>query len=374
MLVVAAPGRLVDFLSCDPRPALNIARTGLLVLDEADRMLDMGFAAELRGIIQRLPAPAERQTLLFTATWPLSVRRLAAELLRPSHTVSVSIGQNTNFGQTQTRKSGSGELVASKSIKQIIFAMSSPGSAADAAKEAEADQKLFEILDIVLGGENKQATVIVFVNRKAAADNLATRIRGHSVLWTAAAIHGDRSQADRQAALKRFATKTVRVLVATDVAARGLDIKGVDCVVNYDFPAQKAKAVDNYVHRIGRCGRAGASGVAYTIFRPNEFGDALHAKALLKVLKNSGQPRPLWLKQLGKKHSTSKKRERVQKEAARLGRLMSQHRHEHATPVCCTSHLAETEASYDRDDGQRREDAAKRRMRGNVGPKEYGKR
>eukprot|EP01051_Picozoa_sp_SAG22_P037255 SAG22_NODE_18493_length_286_cov_0.978610_1_plen_83_part_01 len=83
MLVVAAPGRLVDFLSCEPRPAVDVSATKLLVLDEADRMLDMGFANELRGIIQRLPPPAGRQTLLFTATWPPTVRRLAAELLRP---------------------------------------------------------------------------------------------------------------------------------------------------------------------------------------------------------------------------------------------------------------------------------------------------
>jgi ATP-dependent RNA helicase RhlE len=222
-IVVATPGRLLDHYR---HKVARLDAVEILVVDEADRMMDMGFIPDLRRILAALPR--ERQSMLFSATMPIALLELAyEEILRdPEH---VEVGSPS---------------VPPATISQSVYLVRS-------------DLKTDLLLELLR--EEAMESVVVFVRTRRRADMLATRLQRERM--KTACIHGDRSQSEREQALHRFKQRSVRVLVATDVAARGLHVEGVTHVVNYDIPPQVA----DYLNRIGRTARAGASGDALTL-------------------------------------------------------------------------------------------------------------
>ena len=227
-IVVATPGRLMDHMRHE---SIDFSQLEILVLDEADRMLDMGFWPDVQRILSALPA--ERQTLLFSATMAAEVLKLTKEFLREPKLVQVG------------RRGGPAATI-SHAIQEVP------------AKEKT--QWLAKWLR-----EEALGPVLVFCRTKIGADKLATRLSGMGI--RAAALHADRTQQQRQAAVEGFRTGTYPVLVATDVAARGLDIDGIAHVVNFEVP----DTPEAYVHRVGRTGRAESSGSALTLVAPEEL-------------------------------------------------------------------------------------------------------
>jgi ATP-dependent RNA helicase RhlE len=225
-IVVATPGRLLDHMRY---PYVDLSHVEVLILDEADRMLDMGFIPDVRRIVRAIPT--ERQTLLFSATMAPAVRKLTEELLKDPVEISVN-----------PQKPAAG-------IAHRVFAVS------HARKGA---------LLTTLMGKVKMQSVVVFVRRKSEADKLARQIERAG--FPATSIHSGRDQGQRIAALESFRKGEVGVLVATDVAARGLDVDGITHVVNYDVP----HSADDYIHRGGRTARAGARGEVFTFVAPDE--------------------------------------------------------------------------------------------------------
>ncbi len=219
-VLVATPGRLIDFID---QGKVDFSRLEMLILDEADRMLDMGFIEPVKRIAAK--TPAGRQTLLFSATLDGNIAKLARELLREPQRIEVSAPKENHENITQRL-----HYVDDGSHKH-------------------------RLLEHVLSQEG-QSQVIVFTATKHGADRLATKLfhGGHE----AAALHGNMNQSQRNRTLARLRSGAVRVLVATDVAARGIDVASISHVINYDLP----KVAEDYVHRIGRTGRAGASGTA----------------------------------------------------------------------------------------------------------------
>jgi ATP-dependent RNA helicase RhlE len=238
-LVVATPGRLEDFLR---RRAVNISGVEMFVLDEVDRMLDMGFLPAIRRIVGAIPKT--RQTMCYSATLDANIREIVRDYVNKP--VRIEIGQT------------------SKPSDQVALRVYT----------VMQDQKL-GLLDQMLRQE--EGTFLVFSRTKHGADRISKKLEklGHD----ADVIHGDRSQSQRTAALKGFQNGKHRVLVATDVAARGIDVQDIAHVVNYDLP----NASDDFVHRIGRTGRAGAKGVATTFVMPQEKSDARKLERELKI-------------------------------------------------------------------------------------------
>jgi len=226
-ILVATPGRLLDHAGSK---VVQLSQVQFLVLDEADRMLDMGFLPDLKRILNLLPA--QRQTMLFSATFDDSIVGLARSFLQNPLKVEVA------------RRNSATELVE-QSVHKV--------------KE---DDKMDALLRVMKAREIGQA--LVFTRTKIAADKLGRRLQRRGV--QAAIIHGDKAQIDRLAALDGFKQGKVQLLVATDIAARGLDIVELPCVFNYELPY----APEDYVHRIGRTGRAGASGLAVSLVSPEE--------------------------------------------------------------------------------------------------------
>ncbi|XP_066582487.1 ATP-dependent RNA helicase p62-like isoform X2 [Prorops nasuta] len=248
-ICIATPGRLIDFLE---RGTTNLRRCTYLVLDEADRMLDMGFEPQIRKIIEQIRP--DRQVLMWSATWPKEVRNLAEEYL-------------TNYTQLNI---GSLTLAANHNILQII----------DVCQEHEKEAKLGTLLQEIGNVNDDGGKTIIFVETKKKVESITRNIRRYG--WPAVCMHGDKSQQERDYVLREFRNKKGSILVATDVAARGLDVDDVKYVINFDYPSSS----EDYIHRIGRTGRSQCTGTSYAFFTPQ---NGRQAKDLINVLKEANQ-------------------------------------------------------------------------------------
>lgn len=242
-IVIATPGRLQDHMN---RGYVSFKDLQVLVLDEADRMLDVGFLPAIRNIVRELPR--ERQTMLFSATLVPSILSLASEVTRKPARIAVET------------------TATPQAIEQTLFTVPEH-------QKTEALQKLL--------ANQEMESVLVFARTKHRADKIVKHLKKANI--RADVIHGNRSQSQRVAALEAFRRGKARVLVATDIAARGIDVEGISHVVNYDVPMQ----AEDYVHRIGRTGRAQAVGSAYTLVTPL---DEVQVKKIERVL-NQKLPR-----------------------------------------------------------------------------------
>ena len=268
-VVVATPGRLVDMLQ---HKKTELGKCTFFVLDEADRMLDMGFEQQLAAILAHMRA--DRQTLMFSATWPAEVQALASKVRAGGATS----GGGGGAPPTVIVEVGGALLEggkANESITQRVLR----------CEEAQKLPRLIELLEETMDGSR----ILVFASSKRRCDMLTKELRVDG--WPALTLHGDKSQEERDWVLQQFKDGEQPLLIATDVAQRGLDIKGVVCVINYDCP----NTGEGYVHRIGRTGRAGNSGTAYTFVAAE---DRRVAPDLVRVLKGSGQTVPAELAQL----------------------------------------------------------------------------
>lgn len=253
-IVIATPGRLIDML--DSR-VTNLRRVTYLVLDEADRMLDMGFEPQIRKILQQIRP--DRQTLLWSATWPKEIQALAGEFLTNPYQVVV----------------GSPDLKANHRIEQNF----------EFPSEFEKYPRLLEILKKEMDGRR----ILIFAETKRGCDSLTRQLRQDG--WPALSIHGDKSQKERDWVLAEFKSGKHPIMIATDVAARGLDVKEIKAVINYDMPS----CAEDYVHRIGRTGRAGAEGLAFSFFSST---NAKMARQIVGILQEAKQVVPQELRQL----------------------------------------------------------------------------
>jgi ATP-dependent RNA helicase RhlE len=238
-ILVATPGRLLDHAQ---QRTIDFSKIEILVLDEADRMLDMGFINDIRRVIRLLPQ--QRQNLMFSATYSDDIRQLAHGLLRQP--VEIEVARRN---------------AAVESIEQQVYMIGK-------------DQKRALLSHLILSGDWSQ--VLIFTRTKHGANRLTKQLEQDGI--RAAAIHGNKSQNARTQALADFKTMGIRALVATEVAARGLDIKELPHVVNYELP----NVPEDYVHRIGRTGRAGATGIALSLVAPDENGLLKDIERLLR--------------------------------------------------------------------------------------------
>ncbi|XP_021738320.1 DEAD-box ATP-dependent RNA helicase 37-like [Chenopodium quinoa] len=259
-ILVATPGRLVDLLE---RARVSLEMIKYLALDEADRMLDMGFEPQIRKIVEQtdMPPRGVRQTMLFSATFPKEIQRLASDFL--SNYIFLAVG----------RVGSSTDLI----VQRVEF-----------VHESDKRSHLMDLIHAqrANGVQGKQALTLVFVETKKGADALEHWLGING--FPATSIHGDRTQQERELALRSFKSGNTPILVATDVAARGLDIPHVAHVINFDLPND----IDDYVHRIGRTGRAGKSGLATAFF--NENNQSL-ARPLAELMQEANQEVPDWL-------------------------------------------------------------------------------
>jgi len=254
-IIVATPGRMLHFLE---KEVISLSKLKYFVLDEADRMIDQGFIPCVRRVVNEFDIKEDRHTMMFSATFQAEIQRLAQEFLKKDY-IFLSCGI---LGS------------ANSDVKQEI-------------RQVEFNKKRDELVDILKDIYGPNERILVFCEKKKMADFLASRLCDRDFKTTS--IHGDRLQSQREQALNSFKTGETPILVATSVAARGLDIKGVNYVINYDLP----KEIDEYVHRIGRTGRVGNSGTAISFF--NDRDDSPIASKLAKLLAEANQNVPSWL-------------------------------------------------------------------------------
>ncbi len=267
-IVVATPGRLIDHVQ---QRNINLSNVEILVLDEADRMLDMGFMPDIRQIMALIPK--KRQSLLFSATVPNAIKSLAAQLL--NNPVEVEVAKQN---------------ATAENVSERVYGI---------------DREHKRALLSYLIGSNNWKQVLVFVRTKHGADRLEKQLIEDGIRTVA--LHGDKTQGARNKALEYFKTGKVSVLVATDIAARGLDIDELPHVVNFDLP----QVPEDYIHRIGRTGRAGSSGEALSLVCPEEAWYLVEIEKLLKrqiprVADTGYEPVSLKIIDAPKKHAANK--------------------------------------------------------------------
>lgn len=244
-LIIATPGRLIDHLQ---RRSIQLSHVKILVLDEADRMLDMGFAPQLTQILRHLPR--ERQTLLFTATWEPHLDQVVGKHLK--NPVRVVVGKTSQ---------------AAPKIRQSLIQTT----------HQEKNETLLDELN------QREGSILVFTRTQSRTDRVARYLSSYGV--SVNRIHGGRTQGQRNTALQAFRTGKIRVLVATDIAARGIDVSSISHVINYDLP----QSPEDYIHRIGRTGRAGATGDAVSFVTQEE---KQQWREICQLLKKSGSAVP----------------------------------------------------------------------------------
>ncbi|KAF7168333.1 hypothetical protein CNMCM5623_001341 [Aspergillus felis] len=249
---IATPGRLIDMLEAG---RTNLRRVTYLVLDEADRMLDMGFEPQIRKIISQIRP--DRQTCMWSATWPKEVRQLATDFLNDYIQVNI----------------GSMDLSANHRITQIVEVVS----------DFEKRDKMIKHLEKIM--ENRSNKCLIFTGTKRIADEITRFLRQDG--WPALSIHGDKQQQERDWVLNEFKAGKSPIMVATDVASRGIDVRDITHVLNYDYPNNS----EDYIHRIGRTGRAGAKGTAITFFTTENSKQARDLVTILTEAKQQIDPR-----------------------------------------------------------------------------------
>mmetsp|Transcript_53224 Transcript_53224/g.59480 ORF Transcript_53224/g.59480 Transcript_53224/m.59480 type:complete len:517 (+) Transcript_53224:61-1611(+) len=272
-LIIGTPGRIKDVLDTrgGGRDAVcDVSHMRQLALDEADRMLDMGFEADIRAIVWQCFGNHEHQTYLFSATWPLGIQDIANDLL--TNSVKVTVG------------AGGSKLTASKSVTQRVHVITQ-------------SQRMDTFEDLIHpfrpGFRHAGKRVIVFANMKHIVKKLTQYCVRKGL--SCESLSGDRSQSQRESTVRKFKDGRVTVVVATDVAARGLDIKGIERVINYELPLTDFQ---DYVHRIGRTGRAGATGEADSLFTES---DRKYSTELIRIMKEAGQEVPTLLEKFAPK-------------------------------------------------------------------------
>ncbi|KAG9508958.1 putative ATP-dependent RNA helicase DDX43, partial [Fragariocoptes setiger] len=271
-IIIATPGRLNDFCASG---VIDLTSVNYLVLDEADRMLDMGFEPQIRKIL--LDIRPDRHTVMMSATWPSSVRRLAVSYMKDPLQIFV----------------GTLDLAAVGTVTQEIVMTT-----------AEEKRKLlYEFINSMEPNDK----LIVFTSRKATADDLSSEFAIKGIACQA--IHGNRDQCDREQALEDIKTGAVKIIVATDVASRGLDIDDITHILNYDFPTN----AEEYVHRVGRTGRAGRKGKSTTFFTREDWK---HAKELIDILGRTEQSVPEELQRMAERFREWKERKDAEDHAA----------------------------------------------------------
>jgi ATP-dependent RNA helicase RhlE len=271
-VLVATPGRLLDLMG---QGYISLKDVGYFVLDEADRMLDMGFINDIKKLLEKLPK--QRQSLFFSATMPNNILTLSNTILRNPKKVAVH--------QTST---------TAETIQQSIYY----------TNKHDKNDLLLHILK-----DKKIEQILIFSRTKRGADRIVKKLSTQNI--KAAAIHGDKSQPQRQKALQSFKNYDIRVLVATDIAARGIDIDKLTYVLNYDIPNEP----ETYVHRIGRCGRAGEDGVSISISEPEENVFARDIEKLIKqkITEVKGHPFPQTDKPMNPKEKKEAEKEKNRK-------------------------------------------------------------
>ncbi|KAM5283182.1 putative ATP-dependent RNA helicase DDX43 isoform 2-T2 [Hipposideros larvatus] len=272
-IIIATPGRLNDL---QMNNFVNLKSVTYLVIDEADKMLDMGFEPQITKIL--LDVRPDRQTIMTSATWPCAVRRLAQSYLKEPMMVYVDTL----------------DLVAVSTVKQNIIVTT--------------EEEKRSHIQTFLESMSPKDKVIVFVSRKSVADHLSSDLILRHI--SVESLHGNREQSDRERALENFKTGKVRILIATDLASRGLDVHDVTHVYNYDFP----RNIEEYVHRVGRTGRAGRTGVSVTLITRNDWRVA---NELINILERANQSIPEDLVSMAERYKANKLKKEMEKKLGR---------------------------------------------------------